>query len=488
MKNIILSIIIFFVLNLLGIKISYAQWEPDVRLTMDTNSSETPFNNSSSIAASNNVVHIVWFDNRSGNYEIYYKRSVNAGISWGPDVRLTNDGAESRYPYIALSGQLVHVVWRDKRNAPLDSNYEIYYKKSTDGGTSWGPDIRLTNDPAGCLPPSIAVLGSTLHVVWTDERNRNFDIYYKRSTDDGTNWGPDVRLTNNPSFSMLPSVTVSTSALHIVWHDNRDGNNEIYYLRSTDGGSSWDTASRLTNSPWESRYASISSSGQDCHLVWNDLRTGSWEVFYKCSTDDGISWSADTLLSGGPQFSEFPTILSSDQILHVVWFDIRDNNWEIYYKPSYYGGTFWEEDTRLTYGAGISWFPSVAVSGPILHVVWSDERSGNYEIYYKRDSTGNLVGKNNANTVLPKEFKLGQNYPNPFNPVTHFEFQISKSGFVSIIIYDELGREVTVLLNREVSPGTYETEWDASNYSSGVYYYKLIAKDFSETKKMVLIK
>lgn len=89
---------------------------------------------------------------------------------------------------------------------------------------------------------------------------------------------------------------------------------------------------------------------------------------------------------------------------------------------------------------------------------------------------------------IPSQFSLSQNYPNPFNPTTHFEFQIASFGLVKLTIYDILGREIATLVNDQLQPGTYEVAWDASNYPSGVYYYKLKADDFSETKKMILMK
>jgi hypothetical protein len=92
------------------------------------------------------------------------------------------------------------------------------------------------------------------------------------------------------------------------------------------------------------------------------------------------------------------------------------------------------------------------------------------------------------NGTAPKEFKLHQNYPNPFNPKTIIGFQLPINNYVTLKIYDVLGREVATLVNETLKPGTYETEFDGSNYPSGVYYYRITAGDFTETKKMVLIK
>jgi hypothetical protein len=115
--------------------------------------------------------------------------------------------------------------------------------------------------------------------------------------------------------------------------------------------------------------------------------------------------------------------------------------------------------------------------------------------------TAFLVGINQINTEIPDKFELSQNYPNPFNPVTKIKFSIPNASLsfgeglgVGLIIYDALGREVQTLVNENLSPGTYEVDFDGSNLPSGVYFYKLEVNEhgsgqgFTETKKMVMIK
>jgi hypothetical protein len=107
--------------------------------------------------------------------------------------------------------------------------------------------------------------------------------------------------------------------------------------------------------------------------------------------------------------------------------------------------------------------------------------------------TSFVTGVEQISTEIPKSFSLYQNYPNPFNPSTKIKFSIPAPSPVErvevrLVIYDALGRELQTLVNEQLQPGTYETEWDGTNYSSGIYYYKLIVGNYTETKKMVLIK
>jgi len=91
-------------------------------------------------------------------------------------------------------------------------------------------------------------------------------------------------------------------------------------------------------------------------------------------------------------------------------------------------------------------------------------------------------------STIAERYSLGQNYPNPFNPATQFEFRIAESGFVSLRVYDALGKQVETLVNEELHQGVYKFEWNASKLASGVYYYRLASGKFSEVKKMVLVK
>ncbi|MEO6695235.1 MAG: choice-of-anchor D domain-containing protein [Ignavibacteria bacterium] len=99
-----------------------------------------------------------------------------------------------------------------------------------------------------------------------------------------------------------------------------------------------------------------------------------------------------------------------------------------------------------------------------------------------------IVGITNTSVIIPDKFSLNQNYPNPFNPATKINFSIPTTQYTILKVYDALGREVQTLVNQKLSPGSYETEFSGSNFSSGVYFYKLETESFSEVKRMILLK
>jgi hypothetical protein len=107
---------------------------------------------------------------------------------------------------------------------------------------------------------------------------------------------------------------------------------------------------------------------------------------------------------------------------------------------------------------------------------------------FKTTSGGYPLGLITNSNNIPTSYSLSQNFPNPFNPVTSINFDIPNSSYTNLIVFDQIGREIQVLVNEQLSPGSYKFEWDAADFPSGIYFYKLQAGEFVETKKMVLIK
>lgn len=105
-----------------------------------------------------------------------------------------------------------------------------------------------------------------------------------------------------------------------------------------------------------------------------------------------------------------------------------------------------------------------------------------------KTTNGGLTFVNVNTGIIPEKYSLSQNYPNPFNPVTNIKFDLPRSGYVEIKIFDIRGREIAQLVNQQLQPGVYSVDWDASSYPSGVYFYRIEAGKYREAKRMVLIK
>lgn len=456
-----------FVATLFLVQIALAQWEPDVRLTDDPSASNTGYSaGAHAIASSGDSIHVVWSDSRNGNSEIFYKRSVDGGTSWGDDFQLTEGAIGAMSPSIVISGISVHVAWVDFRNG--STNYEVYYKCSNDGGNNWTPDTRLSNTPGYSYHPGLAAYGSILHLIYYDYRDNWWEICYRRSADGGFNWEPEIWLTLDPNGSFAPSVCASGQLIHVTWHDNRDGNNEIYYKRSIDNGINWEPEIRLTNNESSSWKSCVGVSGSEVYVVWSDNRNGNYEVFFKRSTDDGLSWGTDTRLTDNSGESTFPNLAISGSCLFVVWRDDSDGNQEIYYKNSIDGGLNWGPDIRLTDDPAESNMAYISASGSQVNLVWADARDGNNEIYYKRDPSGNLnVGLDED--LVGISGRLFHIFPNPASEKIHVSFNTSANKEAFLIIRNILGEELSC---SRIQTG--EADIDVSYLPNGIYYTTIV--------------
>ena len=365
-----------------------AQFNFETRVTNAPGATYTSFSNANAMAANGDVVHLVYTDERGLEGEVYYQRSIDGGTTWQTAIQLTTDnGSFSGYPTIAVWNDELHVAWTDQRNGHDD----IYYRNSPDGGTTWFDETRITNDPFDSGFPCLSVSGPVVHLVWTDTRFEDEEVFYCHSLNAGLSWGDRVRLTNNSGNSINASVSSMDNDIHVVWQDNRNGNEEIYYKRSTDGGLTWGADRRLTNNNAKSNFPSAVAMGKTIIVVWSDLREGNAEIFGLRSVDNGDTWSADTRLTNSPRESLEPKIAMEGAFAFVTWHELSDvaTNWEVESRFSTDGGASWTPKRQLSAEAGFSGHSTVCIENSLVVVAWTESRFGDTEILCRRNLTGN---------------------------------------------------------------------------------------------------
>jgi hypothetical protein len=312
------------------------------------------------------------------------------------------------------------VVWSDGR----DDNYEIYYKRFD--GSSWSPDERLTYALNRSYNPAIAVdAGNNLHVVWDDCRTEDYEIHYMKF--DGSSWGDDQRLTDATGDSRYPSIArYGTDGLYLVWQDKRGGAGTQYiYFREHDG-TSWLPEQVIPSGSGASTPAIAVDSQDNAHVAWyRDYVDGKRICYLRY---DGVSWDGFEVLADADAGESYgPTIaVGPDDQIHVAWHRKEGTNiYNIYYRR--FNGISWAPAVKVTDDPEISYNPSIGVDPERnVHLVWSDRRhgSGNREIYYcRRDYLSASWG-----TLLRLTgYHGGSNYPS---------MAVAQDGEVSIVWRD----------------------------------------------------
>ena len=338
----------------------------------------------------------------------------------------------------------------DVKSLCFDNNGELFAGtsgggayKSTDNGANW---VQINgsgnNQIADLRVNAIIALGNKVILAGTYGG-------ISRSTDDGATW-------NQTSVTDLVNAFTRDTQGNIYAGINGQGPVDAISV-STDDGSSW---------------KSIGLNG----YVVNSVMIGLYnKLFAGCfygyglfsSTDQGKTW--------------VPPELNNNNILSLTinksgdLFAGTDANGV--YESADNGNTWVQVDSNLTDLDILSL--AVDNNGVLFAGTGSD---GVFK-------TGNApTAVKNTKTNLPTTYSLSQNYPNPFNPSTVISYQLSESSNVTLKVYDILGREIKTLVNQRQNAGAYHVSFDATGLSSGVYFYRIVAGNFSETKKLLLIK
>jgi len=290
--------------------------------------------------------------------------------TFGNTLNLSNDSGASYDPQIAVSGSYVYVAWQD--NTP--GNVQLFLRISSNNGLTFGPTIDLSNTPrTGTVRGfNIVASGSNVYVVWNDNRTGNFDTFFARSTDNGATFSPAINLSNDPGNTLccVFPIAVSGSNVYIAWSDNTYGNYQVFFTRSTDNGQSFAGAVNLCCSAGNS-YALMFASGSNVYLTYENDASGNFEIFFILSTDNGQSFSKAINLSNTPGNSYGGIRALSGNNIYVLWGDFS-STFALDFKAGSISnnGVTWGSTITLDQSTIASNYWSLAASGSYIHVVW----------------------------------------------------------------------------------------------------------------------
>ncbi len=361
--------------------------------------------------------------------------------------------------------------------------------RTTNGGT-WA--LASGNLPATDIIYAIWAIDANTCLVTTSPSATNT---YK-TTNAGVNWS----LVFTQPGGFIDGFYFKDANNGLMIGDATGGRSSIW--KTSNGGTNWDSAGvnfTTTDASWNNAVCGVGDV-----VYWGTNAT----KLYK-STNFGTNWTATTATGEA----------NSD----AVWFNDASNGMyggNTLVQSTINGGTTWLAATPpgtagITFGitgtgtsnywstragniyattnAGVSWTnPVTSATGTFQHITKS--RTGSPYLYACRTNGtiakygGLFTGINPVNNGIVDNYTLNQNYPNPFNPTTKITFAVPTAGLVSLKVYDMTGKEISTLVNSQMNSGSYSVDFNAASLSSGIYFYTIKSGNFTDTKKMILVK
>jgi photosystem II stability/assembly factor-like uncharacterized protein len=398
--------------------------------------------------------------------------------------------------------------------------------KTTNGGLNWtqlNPGISMNFG-------DIRIISSTNAVAAGRQVSNNY-LKILRTTNSGVSWDSVYSIYNydtNNNFHNLKFFADTSNFGYVSVSKNNSGSGN--YLKTVNGGLNWSTVNQHYMIFWNILDLGMISpivyfcfsynifTYQPPPVLYNE------QVEWDKTTNDGSTWVSQYSSSYNTQsvnyYVNFQANFYDENTGYITYFNTVSSVYhEVIGRTTNSGQSFSEilipmNTVSSVFLNSASNIFLTGVSTASTPVVAKSTNSGNNwgltsfpntvnKIYFLNPNTGwiacnngqlykttdgGIVIVNNITSEAPDNYSLSQNYPNPFNPITKVKFSMLNAGNVKLIVFDVMGREVQTLVNEKLQPGSYETTFNGTALTSGVYFYKLITDGFTETKRMLMIK
>lgn len=383
----------------------------------------------------------------------------------GSVYRTTDGGASWQMVNNQIRGYLRSVGFFDANTGILgtiDDTLHILFR-TTDGGVTWDD---ITANISGEAPRAICGISIVNSTTAFASGRYYCPANVIKTTNAGLNW-ISIPIDTSLVRSLVDCHFWSADSGFVVGGyspANQYWTGKSVILFTSNGGTNWVRvyqSARVNEWCWKIQFVNR-------QLGFTSIEKHGPPTFILKTTNGGANWIEIGL----------PSHITN---LEGIGFVNEQTGW-----VGGWGYTYNEPSYKTTNG-GVTW--SLAGWGVNMNRIRFISDTLGYAVgktVYKY--TREPIGIQQISGEVPKNFTLHQNYPNPFNPSTKIKFEIPASSFVTIKIYDALGKELETFSNGKINAGSYEINWDASAYPSGIYFYKLFTSEFSDSRKMILIK
>lgn len=401
-----------------------------------------------------------------------------------------------------------HILGIVASRTPNTSSYagELYWLSFKSSGSFLGATlITPTESGRGNIEPSVISDGRdwSVSLTYWYVAFRNVDAstgvgdsaVTSYSSNWGHGWNPPRKIRSFDDYDLSINYNYESDSIYVLLTNSLTPSNPNLrlmriYLGNLGTGTSW-TQFNPANTPDPETLPQLAVNREvnEMAITYTREESGLKRIYYNYYTPGGAYWSNSAPVFVQPEAQNVSTLdCNIGQWAYRLCFRVIGGNDTIVYMNSGNISTGFAGRTQVsnhkptgTVAPVIAGYTVPSNGGAVVYAGF-----GATPIYYDNSSIATNITSNGE--IAPESFKLSQNYPNPFNPTTNIKFDIINKGNVKLVVFDATGREVTTLVNDNLDPGSYEVNFDASKLSSGVYFYKLTSGEFSDLKKMVLVK
>ncbi|HJR84623.1 MAG TPA: sialidase family protein [Nitrososphaeraceae archaeon] len=401
------------------------------------------------------MLFAVGFSSKAHSEEIVTLNNTKSTAGYNDKIfYISNNTGHSEEPQIIKNGSNIYMLWIDDSSGSRN----IYFKKSSDNGCTFGPTMDLGVGKGGSLDPKMVVSGNYVNVIWEYTPENNGMIYWTRSSDNGASFEKVKNLGNNTGFNGFPQLASSGNNVFATWHDATDG---IVFLRSTDNGASFEKVKNLGNNTGFNGFPQVAATANNVYVAWTDNAQEKYgQIFFTRSTDNGESFAKPFLVYKGQESHVNTTVLTpklvagaGDNNVYLLWQSGRVVQHarvsafisDVLFTRSTDNGESFGDIVNLSNYSGWAVDPQIAVSEEGgVHVVWTNNATGNEEIILRNDAqvknciSSNFTGKSINSDGIRNNQNLSEKSINvAIVEPTFTQAAYDKSFYMFYEIYDE---------------------------------------------------
>jgi len=327
----------------------------------------------------NNNIFVGWLDNKDGNYELYIKKgSLNNISTWEHTTRLTYNTADTYTTEVLCAGNVLILAFTDNRKG----KNQIFIKRSLNYGVTFEPEMDITNDrQVDHETPAMVYSNGKVYLVYSANNANVFDIYMMISDDYAESWKLPKKITTSGSTdSIRPRLSAYGDDIYIVYINA----NDVYYIKSPDQGLTFSETKNVTTGYFSQiKDIRIINTSGILHLFVLGKKDNLYSIYYYKSSNKGGTWSTPVCVSASLSDVHSFSVTADSSYIYLVYADKRNSNYSLFFKKSYSGDT-WTDDIAVSESSSSNSInPFIKEYNGNLYIVYQNDAYGYYDIYLR---------------------------------------------------------------------------------------------------------